>query len=252
MNQSFYIGAVGAQMQQRRMNIIGDNIANLNTVGFKADRSDFTALMYQNHRGALNGEDNTQLPMGVGTRLLMTSTNFAQGPVVDNQRTLDYMIDGDGFFALVDLGTGEVSYTRNGAFVMSELERDTGEVDENGQPVMKKVFCLGDNEGRFVLSDQGGLIEVTDPSEKLPIGIFDYANYNGMQQLNDTRYMPIDKNGGLWYGTGNLIQGVLEGSNADLAEEYTKVIESQRAYGMALKMVLTSDEIENTINNLRT
>lgn len=251
MNQSFYIGAVGAQMQQRRMNIIGDNIANLNTTGFKANRSDFTALMYQNHRGALNGEDNTQLPMGVGTRLLMTSTNFAQGPVVDNQRSLDYMIEGDGFFALVDLTTGEVSYTRNGAFTMSEFERSTDEVDEDGQPVTEKIFCLGDGTGRFVLSDQGGLIEVTDPAQKLPIGIFDYANYNGLRQLDDTKYMPIDKNGGLWYGTGKLQQGVLEGSNADLAEEYTKVIESQRAYGMALKMVITSDEIENTINNLR-
>lgn len=251
MNQSFYIGAVGAQMQQRRMNIIGDNVANLNTVGFKADRTDFTALMYQNHRGALNGEANTQLPMGVGTRVLMTSTNFAQGPVEDNQRSLDYMIEGDGFFALVDLTTGEVSYTRNGAFTMSEYVRSTGRVDEDGQPITEKVFCLGDGTGRFVLSEQGGLIEVTDPTEKLPIGIFDYANYNGMQQLDDTRYMPVDKNGGLWYGTGTLIQGYLEGSNADLAEEYTKVIESQRAYGMALKMVQTSDEIEATINGLR-
>lgn len=251
MNQSFYIGAVGAQMQQRRLNIIGDNIANLNTIGFKADRSDFTALMYQNHRGALNGEADTELPMGVGTRLLMTSTNFAQGPVEDNGRSLDYMIEGDGFFALVDLATGEVSYTRNGAFKMSEYVRDSGQVDENGQPVSEKVFCLGDGQGRFVLSEQGGLIEVTDPTQKLPIGIFDYVNYNGMRQLDDTRYIPVDKNGGLQYGTGILRQGVLEGSNADLAEEYTKVIESQRAYGMALKMVQTSDEIEATINGLR-
>lgn len=246
MNQSFYIGAVGAQMQQRRMNIIGDNIANLNTIAFKADRSDFTALMYQNHRGV-----NEELPMGVGTRLLMTSTNFAQGPVEDNGRSLDYMIEGDGFFALVELATGEVSYTRNGAFKMSEYVRDSGQVDENGQPITEKVFCLGDGQGRFVLSEQGGLIEVTDPTQKLPIGIFDYANYNGMQQLDDTRYLPIEKNGGLRYGTGTLRQGVLEGSNADLAEEYTKVIESQRAYGMALKMVQTSDEIEATINGLR-
>ena len=64
MNQAFYIGAVGAQMQQRRMNIIGDNIANLHTVGFKADRSDFTALMYQNHRGALNGGDTVYTRAG--------------------------------------------------------------------------------------------------------------------------------------------------------------------------------------------
>ena len=145
-----------------------------------------------------------------------------------------------------------MTYTRNGAFSMSELERATGEMDEAGQPVMEKVFCLGDGTGRFVLSDTGGLIQVDDPKEKLPIGIYDYPNYDGMTQLDDTRYLPVDKNGNLWYGTGTLRQGLLEGSNADLAEEYSKVIESQRAYGMALKMVITSDEIESTINNLRT
>ena len=246
MNQSFYIGAVGAQQQLRRLNVHGDNIANLNTVGFKADRSDFSALMFQNHRGI-----EEELPMGVGARLLMTATAFSQGPVEDNGRSLDYMIEGDGFFGLVDLATGEVSYTRNGAFVMSSLERPTGQVDENDQPIMETVFCLGDGTGRFVLSESGGLVEVTDPKQKLPIGIFDFANYNGMIQMDDTRYMPVDKNGDLWYGTGTLRQGVLEGSNADLAEEYTKVIEAQRAYGMALKMVQTSDEIETTINNLR-
>lgn len=246
MNQSFYIGAVGAQQQLRRLNVHGDNIANLNTVGFKADRSDFSALMFQNHRGI-----EEELPMGVGARLLMTATDFSQGPVEDNGRSLDYMIEGNGFFGLVDLATGEVSYTRNGAFVMSSLERPTGQVDENDQPIMETVFCLGDGTGRFVLSESGGLVEVTDPKQKLPIGIFDFANYNGMIQMDDTRYMPVDKNGELWYGSGTLRQGVLEGSNADLAEEYTKIIESQRAYGMALKMVQTSDEIETTINNLR-
>ena len=134
---------------------------------------------------------------------------------------------------------------------MSQLERATGSVDENGQPEMELVYCLGDGEGRFVLSETGGLIEITDPEEKLPVGIFDYVNYNGMEQIGDTRYLPVDKNGGLSYGTGILRQGMVERSNADLAEELTKVIESQRAYGMALKMVQTSDEIETTINNLR-
>ena len=246
MNQSFYIGAVGAQQQLQRLNVHGDNIANLNTVGFKADRSDFSALMYQNHRGI-----EEELPMGVGARLLMTSTDFSQGPVEDYGRSLDYMIEGEGFFGLVDLATGEVTYTRNGAFVMSSLERPTGQVDGNGQPILETVYCLGDGTGRFVLSESGGLIEVEDPKQKLPIGIFDFANYDGMIQLDDTRYLPVDKNGDLWYGSGVLRQGVLEGSNADLAQEYTKVIESQRAYGMALKMVQTSDEIETTINNLR-
>lgn len=248
MNQSFYTGAVGASMQMKRMNIIGDNVANLNTFGFKANRTDFSALMYQDHRGI---EDD--LPMGVGTRILMTSTNHAQGSVEDFGRTLDYMIEGDGFFALVDLATGQVTYTRNGAFVKSGREMPTGETDENGQPITELTYFLGDDEGRFVLSDVGGLIEVgDDTNQKLPVGVFDYINYDGMTQIDATRYLPVDKNGNLVYGTGKLVQGVVEGSNADLAEEYTKLIESQRAYGLALKMVLTSDEIESTINNLRT
>ena len=127
MNQSFYIGAVGAQQQMQHLNVHSDNIANVNTYGFKADRSRFTALMYQNHRGV-----EEELPMGVGTRMLMTSTDFSQGVPEETDRSLDYYIEGEGFFGLVDLATGDVSFTRNGAFYMSQLERASGEVDENG------------------------------------------------------------------------------------------------------------------------
>ena len=246
MNQSFYIGAVGAQQQLQRLNIHGDNISNVNTNGFKANRAHFAALLYQDHRGV-----EEELPMGGGTSLLMTSTDFSQGGPADTGRTLDYYIDGAGFFGVVDLITGEVTFTRNGAFYLSELVRETGEMDEDGEPIMESVYCLGDGTGRFVLSKQGGLIEVDDPTQELPIGIFDYSNYNGMEQVLDTGSLPVDKNGDLWLGTGKAVQGYLERSNADLAEELTKVIESQRAYGMALKMVQTSDEIETTINNLR-
>ena len=189
--------------------------------------------------------------MGVGAKLMMTSTDFSQGGVADTGRPLDYMIEGDGFFALVDLVTGEISYTRCGAFYMSEYLRPGQELDEEGNPIMEKVFCLGDNEGRFVLSRTGGLIVVDDPNEVQPIGIFDYANYNGMTQIDGTRYIPVEKNGGLRLGSGTLRQGMLERSNADLAEELTKVVESQRAYGLALKVMQTSDEIEATINALR-
>lgn len=249
MNQSFYIGAVGAHQQLRNLNVHADNIANVNTFGFKADRVDFSSLMYQDHRGV---EDD--LPMGVGAKLLMTSTNFNQGAPSPTGRPLDYMIDGEGFFGLMDLDTGEITFTRCGAFYMAGRMEATGEVDANGQPVTRQRFYLSDGEGRFVLSDTGGLIEVTESTdycEKLPIGIFDYGNYNGMTQLNSTRFIPIDKNGGLWRGTGTLVQGVLEMSNADLGDEMTKVIEAQRAYGLALKVVQTSDEIETTINALR-
>ena len=247
MNQSFYIGAVGAQQQLYHLNVHGDNIANVNTYGFKANRSYFAALMYQNWPGV-----EAELPMGVGTRMLMTSTDYSQGAPSETGRALDFMIDGNGFFGLVDLATGDVTFTRNGAFMMSSLERDTGEVDENGEPIMETLFYLGDNTGKFVLNERGGLIQIDDPKGELSIGIFDYANYDGMVELDGTRYVPVDKNGNILFGDGKLIRGYLETSNADLADELTKVIEAQRAYGLALKMMTTSDEIESTINNLRT
>lgn len=248
MNQSFYIGAGGAQQHQQRLNVQGNNIANVNTYGFKASSGRFSALMYANMRGI----DNAQLPAGAGTRLEMTATNFAPGPVATTGRSQDYVIDGEGFFALADLTTGEISFTRCGAFSWAEHQQETGEVDENGQPIMETVFRLSDGEGRFVLNSQGGMIDMPeDPSEEQPVGIFDYSNYDGMLHMDGTRFLPVDKNGGLWISSGKLVQGALELSNVDLAEELTKVIESQRAYGMALKMVQTSDEIESTINGLR-
>ena len=249
MNQSFYIGAVGAQQQLYHLNVHVDNIANVNTFGYKANKSYFTALMYQNWPGV-----EAELPKGVGTRMLMTNTDFAQGVPYDTGRALDFYIEGDGFFGLVDVETGDVTFTREGAFIMSELDWPSGEVDENGEPITEKAFYLGDITGKFVLSERGGMILIDDinaPDEDLPIGIFDYANYNGMTQLDDTRYLPIDKNGNLLYGDGKLIRGYLEASNVDLADEITKVIEAQRAYTAALKMVITSDEIESTINGLR-
>lgn len=246
MNQSFFIGAVGAHQQQKRLNVQSNNIANINTYGFKAEKARFTALMYEDVRAI----DEDQ-PSGVGTRVIATDTDFTQGAAASTERYQDYMIDGDGFFALVDLTTNEVSLTRNGAFSVAELLRPTGEVDEYGQYVTERVLYLSDGDGRFVLSNTGGMIEVTDETAEQPVGVFDYINYNGMQHLDGTRFLAVDKNGGLRLGSGKLIRGALEASNVDLAEEFTKVIESQRAYGMALKMVQTSDEIETTINGLR-
>lgn len=247
MNQSFYTAAVGAQQQQRRLNIQGNNIANVNTHGFKAERGTFAALMNYTIPGA-EGDD---LPVGVGVQVIQTATNYAAGASATTGRFLDYAIQGDGFFALADPATGDVSFTRTGAFTLSEFQVLTGETDENGEPEMETVYRLADAEGRFVLSREGQPIDVTDQMEAQPIGVFDFINYDGMQHVGGNRFVPVDKNGQLRFGTGTARQGMLEASNVDLAEELAKVIESQRAYSMALKMVQTSDEIETTINGLR-
>lgn len=262
MNQSFFIAAVGAHQQLKRLTVHSNNIANLNTYGFKAEKSRFASLMYDDLKAVGtasegsaaavgDGADFEMLSSGVGACLWTTDTDFKSGAFTQTLRDQDYAIAGDGFFAIADLTTGEITLTRNGAFVISELMRPSGDVDENGEDIMERIYYLSDNEGRFVLSDTGGMIEVENEHEPQPVGIFDYINYDGMEHVNDTRFRAIDKNGNIGMGGGELKQGFLEMSNADLAEEMTKVIESQRAYGMALKMVQTSDEIETTINGLR-
>ena len=240
MNQSFFIGAVGAHQQLKRLTVHGNNIANLNTYGFKAEKSRFASLVYDD----VKATDLEMRPYGVGAALWTTDTDFKSGPLTETRRDQDYAIAGDGFFAVADLTSGDITLTRNGAFVISELQRPTGDVDEEGQDIMEIVYYLSDNEGRFVLSDTGGMIEVEDEHKMQPVGVFDYINYDGMEHVNDTYFRAIEKNGGIRMGEGEVVQGFLEMSNADLAEEMT-------AYGMALKMVQVSDEIETTINGLR-
>lgn len=280
MNQSFFIGAVGAHQQQKSLTITGNNIANVNTQGFKAGEGRFTALMYENLRAI---EEDT-VEAGVGTAVWTTDTNFAPGGAADTGRKQDYMIEGDGFFALQNMETGEISYTRAGSFVWASRMEETGEIDENGQPTIAQIFYLTDGEGRYVMDyNYNPIVMGENHDDKQPIGIFDFANYNGIDHEDGARFLnvgkngdafPVDRNGDplpvdadgnviLPEGTedylqgmvdisnGKLIQGMLEMSNVDLAKEMVDVIEAQRAYSMALRMMTTSDEIETTINNLR-
>lgn len=257
MNMSFYNGAVGAYMQNKRMNVQANNIANVNNYGFKAERAAFHHLMY----GNVTGIDQEQLPKGSGTKMVKANIDFACGGYVETGRLFDFAISGDGFFGLYDPSTGEISFTRDGAFMMArfevppaedaepEIDPDTGEE----LPLENTVeWRLSDNEGRCVLDPEGNFI-IIDPQDRdaeLDVGVFDYRVYDGMLHADSGRFIPIEKNGDLYLGTGQVKRRLLERSNVDLAQEMLKVIESQRAYSYALRMVQTSDEIEQTINGL--
>ena len=301
MNASFYTGAVGAYMQNQRMNVQANNLANVNNYGYKAERATFHHLMY----GNIAGIDDEELPRGSGTKMAKASVDFDTGGCVETGRTFDFAIEGDGFFALYDPSSGEVSFTRDGAFIMARIELPPEEVEpeidpETGEPVAAgpvydpetelwidpetgepaengpvydpetgrwmdpetgeeveipktEEWRLSDNEGRFVLDSRGDFIVIDLPLDRhaeLDVGVFDYRIYDGMLHADSQRFTPIDKNGDLYLGTGTVLRGFLERSNTDVAQEMIKVIESQRAYSMALKMVQTSDEIEQTINGL--
>lgn len=258
MNMSFYSAAVGAIEQQKRLNVVSNNISNVNTYGFRAGKAAFGELMNRNVEG-INGE---RLPKGTGTRVIQTTPNFNSAGYKDTGWPLDFAIEGDGFFALYDLATEEVSFTRDGTFAMRRFELPAeGEGEEPGE-----VWRLTDNQGRCVLNSEGNFI-VMDPDyvrrnsldpddqnirqQDLDIGVFDYVVREGMQHLDKTRFQPTEQNGQLYQGTGRVKQGVLELSNTDLANEFIKMIESQRAYGISLRMMTTTDEIETTINSLR-
>lgn len=255
---SFYTGAVGAYQQEQRMNVQANNIANVNNYGYKAERATFHHLMYGNVRGI----DEERLPRGTGTKMVKASVDYEPGGYADTGRLFDFAIMGNGFFALYDLASGEISFTRDGAFMMASFEIPPDEdaepeidpvTGEEIPPEPEVVWRLSDNEGRCVLDRMGNFI-VIDPLDRhadLDIGVFDYRIYDGMLHADSGRFSPIDKNGDLYLGTGEVKRGVLETSNVDLAQELVKVIESQRAYSYALRMVQTSDEIEQTINGLR-
>ncbi len=232
MLQAFYNAAGGASEQMDRMQIQGNNIANVNTFGYKADQAAFGALMY----GMLTGIDGEQLPKGTGARVVSSVTNFESTGIESTGRSLDYSIIGNGFFALKDIETEEISYTRDGAFRLSEFEGE---------------FYLSDGEGRQVLDASEQPIVVTDPDLKLPVGVFDIQYKDGLLHLDSGRFSVGEKNGTVAPVTVPQVQqGFLEVSNVDLATELVKVIEAQRSYSYALRMVTTADEVETTINNL--
>ena len=257
MNMSFYNAAVGAYQQQLRMNVQAQNIANVNTQGYRAERAAFGELMNRN----VDGIDNSRLPKGTGARMIHAPIDFSSRGFTDTGRNFDFAINGDGFFALFDPDTQEISFTRDGAFTMTQFwippaEDAAPEVDENGEeiePQPTSVWRLSDNQGRCVLDPEGNFIVVDPDNQKAPLelGVFDYAIHYGMQHADSSRLLATDLNGQLYLGTGEVKQGLLEMSNTDLTQEFIKVIESQRAFSYALKMVITSDEIESTFNSLR-
>ncbi|MBP1757813.1 MAG: flgG [Firmicutes bacterium] len=243
MNMSFYTAAVGASQQQKRMNVVANNIANVNTYGYKAEKPSFAALMY----GNVTGIDEQNLPRGTGARLISADTDFgAMGPVADTGRSLDYAILGRGFFALKDPTTGEISYTRDGSFTMSGYQLP------NEEGTLTQVFMLSDGEGRFVLDESGAPIEITDSQEKQSVAVYDFVHTDGMNPIGANRYLPVEKNGEPYLVANPVVvQGSLEASSTDLATEMAKVIEAQRSFSYALRMVQTSDEVTTTINGLR-
>lgn len=239
MNVAFYSASTGLIQTQKSLNVTANNIANVNTPGYKAMRSSFADLIYTNPKTGL-----PQLQEGHGAYIAKTDLMFSIGQLEMTNQLLDFAIPSEGFFAVMD-GTGTIGYTKDGSFSMSEMDGTWYLVNKNGDRVL-------DNNSLPIAIGHNDYGEI-DYSEIInAIGVFTFDNPYGIEAIGDNLYMPTDSSGQP-VANPNLdkLAGALERSNVDLANEMIKTIETQRAYQLNARIVQTADELERIANSLR-
>lgn len=261
MNGSFYTAALGASGQQTKIDVLANNIANIKTIGYKPKTSAFSDLVYRNmDRGAGGG----RLQTGVGIKINTVTTDFRGGAHLDTGQEYDYAIaDNNGFFMLQDPATGQISYTRNGHFSLSVVEgeeelylvNDTGKRvmnwDQEPVTIEKRVPSISDEED-YEEEEEDEEEDGNISRNPLRIGVFDFQIKEGMESIGGSEFIPTATNGEpILVENANLVQGSLEESGVNFAKEMARLVETQRAYSYALKMLQTSDEVESMINSLR-
>ncbi len=259
MNQSMWVAKTGLDAQQTRMSVISNNLANVNTTGFKRGRAVFEDLLYQNVRqaGAQSSED-TQLPsglsLGTGVRTVATQKLFTQGNLVQTSNSLDIAVEGRGFFEILR-PDGSLAYTRDGSF---QLDRDGQMVTSSGY-VLQPGLTIPPNTQSITIGEDGtvSVLEAGNsaPSQIGTLQLVDFINPAGLQPIGQNLFMETASSGSPQSGTpgldglGRLVQGALETSNVNTVEELVNMIETQRAYEMNSKAISTADQMLQYVNN---
>lgn len=261
MYQSFYTGALGAGSCMAKMSVIANNLANINNDGFKPKTAAFSDLLNYN----LNDSEDavTNLMAGNGVRLQRTYTSYDVGAMAQTNSPLDYAImEENAFFMLQDPATGEITYTRTGSFHRGQWEdgyyltTDNGKLvlDQNGEPLEVEVPDI--EELRAMLEEdyepeEDEDDEDEDDEDKPRISVYTFANPSHLISVGNNEYAAREGMEPELVERARIVSSALERSGTDLSKEMVRMIECQRAYSYALKMVTTSDEIEGTINTLR-
>jgi len=257
--QSLWIAKTGLDAQQTRMSVVSNNLANVNTTGYKQGRAVFEDLMYQNISQAggatsQNTQDPSGLMIGTGVRIVSTEKNFSQGTHVQTGNPLDLMISGRGMFQVL-LPDGNLAYTRDGSFKQDATGRL---VTASGYEVQPAITLPANAESISISVDgiiQATFVDQTDPVTVGTLQIADFLNPAGLQPRGENLFMETAASGTPQLGTpglnglGNLVQGALEGSNVNVVEELVSMIETQRAYEMNSKAISTSDQMLQYLNN---
>lgn len=259
MIRSLWIAKTGLNAEQTRMDVIANNIANVNTTGYKRERAVFADLLYQNLRQAgAQSSQQTELPsglqIGTGVRTVATERLFSEGNLTQTSNPLDVAINGRGFLQVL-LPNGELAYTRAGNL---ELNNQGELVTPEGYPVQPTITIP--QGATSVTIAQDGTVSVTLPgqTQSQQIGTFQlstFINPGGLQAIGDNLYQETTASGPATTGQpgingiGTLRQGYLETSNVNVVQSLVDMIATQRAYEVNSKMVQSSDQMMQYANS---
>ena len=252
MIRALWTASTGMQSQQVNMDVIANNLANVNSSGFKKSRADFQDILYQTSKAAGTGVDGGEVPTGIqvglGSRVAAVQKVFTTGDFQQTENELDVAIEGAGFFQ-VTLPDGTEAYTRSGA-----LKKDsTGRmVSSDGYPIFPEVVIP--ESSTSISIGPSGTVEALLDGESIPtevgnIELVRFANPAGLKSLGRNLYAETPTTGNPTTGTpgeegfGSLSQGFLEGSNVNIMEEMVNMIAGQRAYEVNSKAISTADEM---------
>ena len=251
MMRSLWTGATGMVAQQLNIDVISNNLANVNTTGFKKSRAEFEDHMYQTMRmaGSITEGDN-RLPVGIqvgmGTRPTAVHKFFTQGDFQNTGNTLDVAIEGDGFFQ-VDVN-GELMYTRAGSF---KLNQDGTVVTANGY-ILQPEFAVPAETKNISISSSGHIAALDAQGQELAgaeIPLYTFINPAGLDARGRNLFTPTQASADAVEGVpgtanvGTLAQGFLEMSNVEVVDEMVNMIVGQRAYEVNSKSIQTSDSM---------
>jgi flagellar basal-body rod protein FlgG len=247
------------ESQQLNLDVIANNLANVNTTGFKRSKTEFQDLLYQTTRsaGAEQGGGNqlpTGLQIGQGSRAVATSKVFTAGELTKTGERLDIAIQGDGFFE-VQMPDGTTAYTRDGNFKTSS---DGRVMTSDGLPVSSGFQSIPSGTTDINIAANGEVtLKGTGGAQSFKLQLVRFANPAGLQNMGRNLFKETDASGNAELGTpgengfGELNQYYLEMSNVKVVEEMVNMIMAQRAYEVNSKAVQSSDEMMQLSNNLR-
>ena len=261
MLRTLWIAASGMQAQKLNIDVISNNLANVNTTGFKRSRADFQDLLYDTLRltGASSSAE-TQVPTGIqvgqGTKPVATNKIFLQGDYQLTQNDMDLAIEGDGFFQILR-PNGDVAYTRAGAF---KLDSEGRFVTSDGFFVDPEITIPNNTLKISIGTD--GTVSVLQAGQSTPVEIGSiqlarFPNPGGLRSIGRNLYVPTSASGDVITGTGGqdgfgtIAQGYLENSNVNVVDEMVNMIVAQRAYEINSKAVQAADEMLQIANNIK-